>query len=195
MNLQYSDLVEKVKNKLSDKRFQHTVAVSKVAVELAQLYGADTMKAQLAGLLHDYAKEMPNNLLLHQAVTFGIVVDDIECHEPVLLHAKVGAVLVAVECQMYDPDISQAIRLHTTGGKNMSLLDKIIFLADFIEPGRFFTGVEELRKLTFADIDKAMLFAYNHTLNHIVGKNALIHPDTIAGRNSLLIEKPNLCYK
>ncbi|CUH97467.1 hypothetical protein P22_3597 [Propionispora sp. 2/2-37] len=193
--MQYTDLVKKLKNKLSEKRFLHSVAVSKAAVELAQLYGADTVKAQIAGLLHDYAKEIPNNLLLHQALTFGIVMDDIERHEPVLLHAKVGAVLVAVECQMYDPEITQAIRLHTTGGKNMSLLDKIIFLADFIEPSRSFTGVEDLRKLTAVDIDRAMLFAYNHTLKHIVDKNALLHPDTIAGRNSLLIERPNLCYK
>lgn len=178
---------EKLARNLSKKRFKHSVGVSNTAEELARRYQCSPKKAKLAGLLHDCARELTSNLLLSTAEGFGIVVGDIERHQTVLLHARVGAKLAEADYGVTDGEISRAIALHTTGGPGMTLLDKIVFLADVIEPGRSFPGVEAIRLLAEQDLDKALLAAYNQTIVSLAGNNSLIHPDTIIGRNELLL--------
>ncbi len=174
---------------LSPKRYKHSVGVSKTAKILAKRFGCDPDKAQLAGLLHDCARELTNNRLLSTAEAFGIVVGDIERCHTVLLHALIGSKLAETEYGVADPEIAQAIALHTTGGPHMTVLDKIIFLADVIEPERSFPGVDALRELAEQDLDKALLAAYNQAIIFLAERNSIIHPNTILGRNELLFYK------
>lgn len=177
----------KLKDLLSEKRYQHSLGVEKVAVDLAKTYNVPLEQAALAGLLHDFAKGLGNDLLLKKAYEFDILVGDVEQRAPYLLHGPVGARMVQRELGITDQGVLQAIALHTTGAKEMTLLDKIIYLADYIEPARIFPGVEEIRKLSFMDLDKALLLATDSTLAYLLKRRALIHGQTIEFRNSLLI--------
>jgi predicted HD superfamily hydrolase involved in NAD metabolism len=180
-------LLEKLTNQLSPKRLEHSLGVSKAAAKLAERYGADAGKARLAGLLHDCARVMPSNILLQVAEASGIVVNDVEQREPMLLHAPVGAVIAARDYGVDDPEVLGAIRWHTTGGPHMTLLEEIVFLADYIEPRRTFPGVDRLRKLAKVSLDEALLSSYDQTLKHLLAEGGLIHPATVEGRNALLI--------
>ena len=179
----YSSLLEQ---RLSPRRFQHSLGVSHTAARLAKHYGGDEKKAQLAGLLHDYARELPTNSLLKKCETFGIVISTADKKDPVILHAPLGAELVARELAIDDKEVYQAIALHTTGGVPMSLLDKIIYLADCIEPHRHYPGVDELREAAKVDLDFALLAAFDHSLLYLIDQKSWIHPNTIAARNELL---------
>ena len=185
--MNYDEIAIKLAQRLTGKRFKHSVGVSETAAVLAKQFGGDVAKSQLAGILHDCAREIPKSLLLQRAVAFGIVVDDVECYEPVLLHAPLGAKLAQIEYGIEDEDVCRAIALHTTGAPEMTLLDKIIYVADCIEPGRSFPGVDKLRHLSKTNLEIALLAAYNHTLQYIIDEGGLIHPATVNGRNSLLI--------
>jgi len=182
------EIHKKLAKTLSSKRLKHSDGVSATAVRLAGLYGADLEKACLAGMVHDCAREMANNILLQTAEAFGILVTDVDKREPILLHAPVGAVVARRDYGVQDPDVLQAITWHTTGGPGMSLLDNVIFLADFIEPGRSYPGVERLRALADNNLRDALLAAYDQTLEHLMAKGSLIHPATVAGRNALLLK-------
>lgn len=186
--MDYEVIEKTLAQRLSAKRYKHSMGVSKTAVSLAERFGGDVNKARIAGILHDCAREVPRNILLQRAEAFGIVVGEVEQQEPVLLHAPVGAELARREYGIKDADICRAIVWHTVGGPEMTLLDIIIYLADFIEPGRSFPGVDKLRLLAEKDLDAALLAAYDQTLQYIVEKGGLIHPATVAGRNSLLIK-------
>lgn len=187
MQMEIRIIKEKLQQKLSAKRYCHCLGVQQTAVELAERFGADTHKAGLAGLLHDCARDMSNDHLLKRAEEFGIVVGSLERSSPVLLHAPVGAQLARIEYGVRDEEILQAITLHTTGGPNMSLLDKIIFLADYIEPDRCFPGVEELRKLAYTDLDQAVLAAFDQTICHLIQSQRVVHPTSVKGRNALFL--------
>ncbi|SDF21752.1 putative HD superfamily hydrolase of NAD metabolism [Sporolituus thermophilus DSM 23256] len=186
--MDYEQIKANLARRLTPKRLAHSVGVSETSAWLAEKYGADVRQARLAGLVHDCAREMTSNNLLQLAEAFGIVVNDVERQEPVLLHAPVGAALAEREYGIRDPQILRAIALHTTGGADLTLLDKIIYLADFIEPHRDFPGVDKLRSLARIDLDAAVLAAYDQTLQYIVGRRALLHPATVEGRNQLLIK-------
>lgn len=179
-------ILAKLQKNLSPKRLKHSLGVSETAVELALLYGADPAKARLAGLLHDCARNMPNNILLKRAETSGILVNDIERRHPVLLHAPVGAIVARQEYGVDDPEILSAIRWHTTGGPDIALLDHIVFLADYIEPGRAFDGVEKLRTLARQSFSEALLAAYDATIGYIIAERGLLHISTVEGRNAIL---------
>lgn len=181
-----SDYEEKLQTALSPRRLRHCYGVRDTAVQLARRYGADVVQAAVAGLLHDCARELPRNNLLNIVHSSGIVVNDLERDEPVLLHAPAGAIVAQQDYGIDDPAICQAIRLHTTGGATMTLLDKIIFLADYIEPGRTFPGVDNLRRLAKQDLDQAVLAAFDQTLRFLLQKGRLIHIATVEGRNGLL---------
>lgn len=187
-------IMAKLKRQLSQKRLTHSANVSKTAEELAKRYGADQKKAKLAGILHDCAREISTPELLQMSKAFGIVVNQVELSMPVLLHAALGAKLARREYNVEDEAVLRAITLHTTGDANMTLLDKIIYLADCIEPARKYPGVETLRILAAEDLDKALLAALDHSLNYIVSQQGLIHPATVAARNDLLISKSSLCF-
>ena len=187
LDIVFETWVKQLTSNLSSKRLSHSIGVSNTAVELAVQYGAEPDKARIAGLLHDCARELSSNTLLQLAEGFGILVNDIELVSPFLLHAPVGACLVRMEFGVTDEEILQAIQYHTTGRPDMSLLDKVIFLADYIEPNRSFPGVQHLRKLAFRNLDKAVLAGYDLTLQHIIDQGGLIHIASIQGRNAMVL--------
>lgn len=174
---------------IDKRRYKHSIGVKETAVKLAEKYGADVNKAALAGLLHDCAKGMADDILLDIAQKHcGIDINDVYRYQPGLLHGVVGAYIVENEFLIKDEEIAHSIKYHTTGCKDMSMLDKIIYLADYIEPGRNFPGVEDLRELTFMDINKGMVTALGNTIKYVIEKGGLIDIPTIQARNSLIID-------
>lgn len=161
------------------KRFSHTLGVEFTAAALAMRYQTDLFAAQTAGLLHDCAKCLTDEKLLHICEKHGIPVSEVERRNPFLLHAKAGEYLAREKYGVSDPDILSAIRFHTTGRENMSLLEKIIFIADYIEPGRDQAPeLPEIRKLAFTEPDEAVLRILEGTLAHIRKKGCEADPAT-----------------
>ena len=196
--MKIAEIEEKLIQRLSPKRFLHTQGVKEAAVILAQKFGASQEKAALAGVLHDLAREIPEDKLLQMSYSSNIAVTEIDKAMPVLLHAPVGAALAKKEFNVTDSEILQAIARHTVGSTKMGILDKIIYLADFIEPGRDCEGVNQLRELVFSAgqghqagkiLDQALLAAYDSSIRYNVEKKALLHPATIYGRNDLLLQR------
>ncbi len=187
--MNYEAVVSEVEKRLSPKRLQHSLGVSITAERLAEKFGCNKEKAKVAGLFHDLAREIPLNELLPRCQAFGIVVSDVEEAELVLLHAPLAAKMAQAEFGVDDAEILQAIILHTTGGPAMTKLDKIVYLADVIEPGRNFPGVDKIRKVAQDDLDKALLAALDQSICHIVQKCGLLHPGTLVARNEILLKK------
>lgn len=179
---------EKLKEMLDGERYIHSVGVMETAVKLAEKYGEDVEKARVAGLLHDCAKGFSDEELVKMAYKYGIFVDEVLLKVPFLLHGPVGAYLAQELFGVTDEEIKRAIALHTTGDVNMSLLDKIIFLADYIEPNRDFEGVEELRELSWKDLDLAVLRAYDSTICYVIKRNMILYEKTVSGRNDILLK-------
>ena len=178
---------ERLASMLKPKRFRHSINTMQTAVALAKHYKVDIEKAAIAGLLHDCAKNLSDEDLLVCCNKYGIAVSELEKRQPFLLHGAVGAVIAKNEFYVDDCEILKAIMCHTTGCVNMCTLDKIIFLADYIEPAREHKEAEAARKLVYEDIDKAMLFTYDSVIKYVISKNGLIHPNTIEARNELLM--------
>lgn len=177
---------EIIRFKLSKHRFKHSLQVAEAARELADNYQQGGEKAYLTGLLHDYAKGMSSEELLDLAEKHGLLEDEVEKQVPDLLHAPVGAWLVREELNIDDESILHAIKVHTLGDLYMSELDKIIYLADMIEPGRDYPGRERLRGLAFRNLDEAMLLGLDSTIRYCLEQNRILHPRTVAVRNHYL---------
>lgn len=158
------------------------------ALRLAEEYNCDIEKVKIASLLHDCAKFPDKLYLLKLANNFDIILDDVMRYNHELIHGPLGAKIAEKEYGIKDLEILDAIRFHTTGRENMTLLDKIIYVSDYIEPGRNFSGVEKVRDLAFKDLDKSILLAMNNTINFLVNQNSLIHLNTIKARNFLVYE-------
>ena len=165
--------------RLDARRLQHSRNTAKVAVELARKYGADEQKALVAGLLHDVAKGFCRQGMLNVAEQYHVDADEMEKASPELLHGKLGAAMVKTDLGISDDEILSAIRWHTTGRANMSLLEKIIYLADLIEPSREFAGIDEIRKLAYQDIDEAMLVALKQVMDFVKGRGFMLHPSSM----------------
>lgn len=168
---------ENIKNSLrgiQDKyRYAHTLGVAETAFKMAKCYGYDMHKAYLAGLLHDCAKSVPDNEKIQICEENNIEISDAEKFNPFLLHAKAGVFLAKDKYGIADEDILSSIRFHTTGNINMSLLEKIIFVADYIEPGRDKApDLEILRKLAYEDIDRTVYLILRDTLAHLKERGA-----------------------
>lgn len=178
-----SDILKKLTKEMEKvqdpKRFTHTLGVEYTAAALAMRYGADLEKAQLAGLLHDCAKCMGNDKLLSACEKHDIPVTDVERRNPYLLHAKVGSYLARKEYKIEDSDILNAILYHTTGHPGMTLLEKIIFTADYIEPGRKQApNLTEIRQLAFTDLDEAVKKILADTLEYLKSGDGEMDPMT-----------------
>ena len=186
--MEYHAMLVTLAAELRPARFRHSRDVSRTAVRLAERWGVDIEQARIAGILHDCARSLKGEALLSAVGEFGMKPGSIELAQPALLHAPLGALLAQKRFGVDDPEILQAICRHTTGAANMSALDKIIYLADYIEPGRNFPGVEKIREMAFANLDEALLEAYNRSILYVVAGGGLLHPDSVAGRNSLLME-------
>lgn len=177
-----------VKKQLTEHRYQHTIGVMETAIILANLYGADEKKAELAAIFHDYAKFRPKDEM-KQIIVEQKMDPHLLQYNSELWHAPVGAYLVQTEAEVLDIDILNAIRFHTSGRPGMSLLEKIIYLADYIEPGRHFPGVEEVRKIAELDLDHALIASVKNTIIFLMKKNQPIFPDTFNTYNDLVMNK------
>lgn len=180
------EIISLLGNRLSSRRVQHSMEVARVARQMAQNYGVDPDKAYITGLLHDYAKGLDGSELLAIARSQSLLGDEVDSRIPDLLHAPVGAYLLQAELGIEDAEILQAVKVHTLGAIEMSTLDKIIFLADMIEPGRDFPGLERLQCLAERDLDRAMLFGLDSTIRYCLEQGRILHPLTIRVRNKFL---------
>ena len=156
------EIVAKEKSNMDEKRFKHCIGVSETSRKLAELNNYDPDKAALAGFIHDYDR----------AIWHGIV----------------GSYFIEKELKITDPEILTAIKRHTTADVEMTTLDKIVFVADFIEPGRDFPGVEEARKVAFANLDDGVGFELAHTLNFLITNRKKIYPKTFAAYNKWAVK-------
>jgi predicted HD superfamily hydrolase involved in NAD metabolism len=180
--------LEIVKEKLPVKRYQHTLGVVKTAIMLAEKYGGEKKKAELAAIFHDYAKYRSIEEMM--AVVRSEAMDQkLLTYGKELLHGPVGAYFVSTEIGIRDEAVLNGIRYHTTGRANMTLLEKIIYLADYIEPSRDFQGVNEVRVLAEKSLDEALLLAIGNTINHLVTQNQPVFPDTLAAYNELILKE------
>lgn len=177
-----------VKEQLTDHRYQHTIGVMDTAVVLAERFGADVEKARMAAIFHDYAKFRPKeemkSIIMDQKLG-----EDLLHYGTELWHAPVGAYLVKKEVGINDEDILQPIRTHTSGRVGMNLLEKVIFLADYIEPGRHFPGVEEVREIAENDLDEAVKQSIMNTITFLMRRNQLVYPNTLHTYNDIVSQQ------
>lgn len=176
----------KLKAVLKPGRYQHSLGVCSEAVKLAELYGIDHDKAYFAGLLHDCAKGCNKEEQLGLCEKFGVELDEITLACPAVIHAPLGAEIARREFGIKDEEILDAIRYHTVARAGMTELDKIVYIADMIEPMRDYDGVDELRGLAYKDLNKAMLEALKQSIRFNLDKNAVIHPNTLEAWNDIL---------
>ncbi len=176
-----------IRFRLSEKRFKHSLRVANVARDLADYYGVDTNKTYLTGLLHDYAKGISGDQLLAIAEENNLIENEVDRQVPDLLHAPVGAHLLKKEVGINDEEILNAVKFHTLGSVEMKEMDKIIFLADMIEPGRDYPGIERLKCLAFRNLDQGMLVGLESTIKYCIDQGRILHPRTVLVRNHFLM--------
>jgi predicted HD superfamily hydrolase involved in NAD metabolism len=171
--------------------YRHARGVERTAFLLAEKYGVDREKASLAGLLHDYAKPYAAEELIQIARRQCIPLDALTLREPALLHAPVGAWLLKHDLGLRDSEVLEAVRCHTTGDPKMGKLSRIVYLADAIEPGRCFAGVQLIRELVFlhGQLDRALLLTVELTIQSVLKKGRLLHSASLALRNSLVLSR------
>lgn len=179
----------KLKEDIGVKRFEHSLRVMETSIELAKRYHCSVEKAAVAGLLHDCGKLKGEINLLKLSSDFGIILDSMTKNNNELIHSVLGAAIAEREYGISDEEILNAIRYHTTGRENMSLLEKIVYVADMIEPGRKFQGVDKLRELALEDLDQCLILSIDNTLKFVIENKKLIHLDSVKARNYLLIQK------
>ncbi len=189
MGISSVDEIKKyLKNVLSEKRFYHSECVMEMCEELAKIYNEDIEKAKLVGIAHDVAKEMPTEEKFKYIEDNNIEADNIEKRYPTLLHAKIGAD-IAVKKFGFTDDMGQAIICHTTAKANMTMLDKILYIADWIGIDRHFEDTEYLRNLAKNNIDEAIIYSLNSTIKEKLENQEEIHLDSVMALNYLLGEK------
>lgn len=181
-NTLQNDYKKQLKQRLTKNRYLHSISVADTAVKLAGKYNADENKAYAAGILHDCAKDIPIDEQINLCKEYGLDIESM-IDSPGIIHAPLGEKIAKMNFGITDDEILSAIRRHTTGAENMSVLDKIIYLADMIEPLRNFDGVEELRQLSDEDINVAFLTALKQSILFNTNKNRIIHLDTISAWN------------
>lgn len=188
--MEYKEIENDVKSVLSEYRFTHSLGVAKKAIELAKIYGVQEEIAKKVGIAHDIAKEMTDEEMIEYAKANNIRIDEIETVKPSLLHGKIGADIAAKKFG-FTQDMINAIKWHTTGRENMSMLEKIIYVADKTEENRKGTrfNLEKSRELSTQNIDETLIFLMNKFITYNVKNEWLIHPETIKARNDLLLNE------
>lgn len=178
-----AELAQKVAANLSESRFQHCLRVEETAIKLAELNHADVERAAIAGLVHDYAKQLPDEVFIEAIHEAGF--------DPKLLqygnaiwHGVVGAYFIERDLGIHDETILNAVRRHTIGAPEMTVIDQILFVADFIEPGRDFPGVVQARETAFADLAAGVRFEILNTLTFLIEGQKKIYPKTIDTYNA-----------
>lgn len=170
---------KKLKKKLEPGRYEHSLSVSYTAVALAMRYGCDLDQAELAGLLHDCARQYDVDTIYEKCLRKGLSVTEDEEKNRILLHAKYGSYMAEHKYGITDQEILSAITFHTTGRPKMSLLEKIIYIADYIEPRRYKAkNLLQMRRLAFEDLDQALVAIMTGILNYLEETGAAIDEQT-----------------
>ncbi len=174
-----SKLHKKLRRELDEERYLHTLGVEYTAAALAMRYECNIKKARLAGLLHDCAKSIDSSEYIEFAQKYNISVNDSEMKNPGLLHAKIGGFLAIKKFNVSDSEIIEAIICHTTGKPDMNMLEKIVYVSDYIEPGRtMLPRIDEIRKTAFIDIDSALMMILEDTMKHLTESGKVLDPLT-----------------
>lgn len=178
-----------LKENLIESRYNHTLGVIETAKDLANINGIDVKKAEIAALVHDVAKNMTIETMRRIIEEHNIELSYETLKTPELWHSIIAPIIGEEVFQIEDKDILNAMRWHTTGKENMTTLEKIIYMADMIEPKRSFQGVEQLRKATFEDLDKGFIMALNQTINYLLNKGFCVDINTIKARNFIILNR------
>lgn len=174
------DILDKLEVYISPKRFQHTLGVEEIALRMAELYEVNKEKVYIAALLHDLAKELPSEELIKLSHERGWEIGELEKEHPgELLHGPASSALAQGLFKLDDDEILNAISYHTLGRPGMTKLEKIIYIADMVEPNRDFPGVDKLRELAFRNLDLSLQACLEHTINFLRSKNSQVHPQSL----------------
>lgn len=178
-------IMERVRAQMPERRWAHTAGVMETAVRLAERYGADPAKAELAAMLHDVAKywaiEEQRRVLIESGEA-----GDLLGYDPALWHAPVGAYVAKRDYGVEDAAVLDAIRWHTSGRVGMTKLDKVVCLADYIEPGRDFPGVDRIREEAERSLERALVLGFDSTIAYLIANGRPIYPLTVMARNDLI---------
>ncbi|WP_057491748.1 bis(5'-nucleosyl)-tetraphosphatase (symmetrical) YqeK [Streptococcus orisasini] len=177
------NLLEKLKSQVSKKRLQHMLGVEKASIYLAEINGYDPEKAGLAGLLHDYAKELSNEEFLALIDKYHLN-PELKNWGNEVWHGLVGIYKIQEDLGLKDKEILRAIEIHTVGSSEMTMLDKIVYVADYIECNRDFPGVNKAREIAEQSLDEAVAFETVHTVEHLAHRAVPIYPQTIETYNA-----------
>ncbi len=191
--------IQLIRERLSEKRYVHSLNVADSAKQLAEIYGTDSDKAYLSGILHDIMKEEKDDIQLYYMNLTGEKIEKYTLDTHAVHHQISGAAFCKAELKINDADIISPIRFHTTGHENMTMEEKILFTADLISADREYPDVNVMRSKAVKNIDDAVLYAISYTVNDLINKGSYIHPDTIGCYNSILYDKKrkgliNGCY-
>ena len=178
-----AELVAKVAANLSESRFEHCLRVEATAIQLAQKNGADVERAAIAGLVHDYAKQLPDETFIEVIKTQGFDPELLN-YGNAIWHGVVGAYFIERDLEIHDETILNAVRRHTIGAPEMTLIDQILFVADFVEPGRNFPGAEAARETAMADLTAGVRYEILNTLTFLIQGKKQIYPKTIDTYNA-----------
>ena len=184
----FEEIERIVRDRLSEKRFYHSVCVAKRCEKLAIRYGENVEKAKLVGIVHDMAKEMPEEEKIKYAEENGLEIDGVERAHPGLLHGKIAGNMAKKEFSFTD-DMVEAVAYHTTGKANMSMLDKILYIADATGDDRTWNDLQYVRDLADKDIDEALAYMFDMEIRDKLARKKVIHVNTILARNFLLLKK------
>ncbi|MFC1566938.1 bis(5'-nucleosyl)-tetraphosphatase (symmetrical) YqeK [bacterium] len=181
-------ILKKLKTFMTEKRLEHSKSVAEIGVKLAEKYGADTDKVYLAGLLHDVAKDIPFAHLSDYGVDVKLIpdFDELLVCAPAVIHSHAGDQVCRKFLGIDDEEILHAVKVHTTGSENMNIIDKIIYIADCIEPLRDFEGTDHVRKIAFEHIDRALEEAFALKIKGVLEYRGVICPDSIKAWNGLM---------
>lgn len=177
-----------IKKRLSEKRFIHSINVSKEAMRLAYLYGADEKKAEIAGLLHDITKEAPTDDQKQFIKEHGVELNEIEDTTPKLLHSISGMLFLRDVLKIEDEDILNAVLYHTTARAGMSILEKVLYIADFTSAERDYDGVEKIREMSNISLEKVMIEGLSFTIAELTEKKSPIAINTILAYNEATLK-------
>ena len=174
------EMQKKLEQMLSPERYRHSLGVMETAEAMARRFGENAEKAKLAGLLHDCAKDIDKALMVDMCEELGVELDDIKREQRSLIHADLGAKMLETEFGIKDPEIINAVKYHTLGREHMTNLEKILYLADIIEPNRkHFDELDELRSLCETNLDCAMLCACERSIQYVQRKHKTLHSQTL----------------
>ena len=184
----YKDIIRK---NLDDYRYNHSLCVADEAKRLANRYGVDPDSAYLAGLLHDITKNFSDEEHLNIFSKFDIILNNVEKNSTKLWHSISGSAYVKNILKIDNEEIISSIRYHTTAKSNMTLFEKLIYLADFTSKDRSYPDVDVMRSLVDISIDEAMKYSLRYTINDLVSSNRTVHPYTLNAYNEIIIKTEN----